>query len=152
MKVLFALALAWIGLSQMPVRADNLQDRDAIIDMMAQWEVAVESADFEKLENFYAEDAIYYPNHSHPLTGRNSIVEKNRQRGADAHVDITQQVDNIEVNGDWAVYSCRATVRVSTPQAAEARERQVRVLLLLERGEDGQWRILRDIDNEPPVD
>ena len=147
----FRVAVVLCCALQMPALAlaHEVADRAAVIDTMQQWERAVEAADFDKLEGFYEENAIYYPNRSEPLIGRARIMENNRLRGAQASVDITQAVDDVSVNGNRAVYSCRATVKVTKPGQDAESVRHVRVLLVLQKGEDGRWRILRDIDNEP---
>jgi uncharacterized protein (TIGR02246 family) len=149
LKSLLTLLLGWHAALFASDGMEHNPDRDAVIAMMLKWEAAVESNDFETLENYYTDDAIYYPNQSKPLIGRDSILERNRQRGDAGQVDIIQEVDDVKIQGDWAIYSCRARVRLLKQQDSKVAERQVRVLLLLERGEDGQWRILRDIDNEP---
>jgi uncharacterized protein (TIGR02246 family) len=131
--------------------ADPARDRAAIIDAMQGWERAVEARDYEALANFYTEDAIFYPNNAEPVVGRAAILERNRQRGSDAVVDIVQQVDDVSINGDWAVYSCIARIDVSAPQTQERAVRYARVLLVMEKDEAGQWRIHRDIDNDPPA-
>ncbi|HLF29534.1 MAG TPA: DUF4440 domain-containing protein [Xanthomonadales bacterium] len=127
-----------------------MDDRAAVIDAMQQWEIAVETGDFEKLEHFYEENAIYYPDHAEPVIGRDRIMEKHRSRGVGAVVDINQQPDDVTVSGTWAAYSGEATVSVAKTNENTAAVRHVRVLLLMQKGEDGHWRILRDIDNEPP--
>ncbi len=138
--------VALLAAAAVPALAQQADEKAAVIQTMQQWEVAVETGDYERLAKFYTHDAIYYPNHSAPLVGRDKIIERNRQRGARGTVEITQRVDNVELNGDWAVYSCLAQVVLSGDDA----ERYVRVLLLMQRGEDGQWRIHRDIDNQTP--
>jgi uncharacterized protein (TIGR02246 family) len=133
-----------------PALADPARDRAAIIDAMQSWERAVEARDYETLETFYTEDAIFYPNNAGPVVGRAAILERNRQRGSDAVVDIRQQVDDISINGNWAVYSCVARIEVSTPGTQEKAVRHARVLLVMEKDEAGRWRIHRDIDNDLP--
>jgi uncharacterized protein (TIGR02246 family) len=125
-------------------------DRQAVIDTMQAWEKAVETADYEALEDFYADDALYYPNNTAPIVGRAAIIARNRQRGSASMVDIEQRPDDVYVNGNWAVYSCLARIRLPGRDGANDNERFVRVLLLMEKGEDGRWRILRDIDNTTP--
>ncbi|MEX2123541.1 MAG: DUF4440 domain-containing protein [Woeseia sp.] len=130
--------------------ADAVQDRAAVIESMLAWEGAVESRNYEELEKFYAEDAIYYPNDALPIVGRQGIIDRNRLRGSESIVDITQQVDDVQVHHDWATYTCLARIRVSRPDGGAASERHARVLLVMKKGLDGQWRIFRDIDNTTP--
>lgn len=139
---------AW--LVSAPAFADWTAEQQAVIDAMQAWETAVEQRDYDALANRYTDDAIYYPHGRAPLIGREAIMESQRSRGTRGDVDIVQQVDDVSINGDWAVYSCRASVRVAGADP-EAAVREVRVLLVMERGEDGVWRIHRDIDNVPPA-
>jgi uncharacterized protein (TIGR02246 family) len=148
---LFILAgLGVISFSGETANADAAEERAALIEAMQAWERAVESNDYEELEKFYAEDAIYYPNDSAPIVGRENIIERNRQRGGEAPVDITQQVDDVQVHRDWAIYTCLARIRVSKPGGGAASERHARVLLVMKKSVDGQWQIFRDIDNSTP--
>lgn len=123
-------------------------ERAAVVEAMQAWERAVEARRYDELADYYAVDAIYYPHEAAAIVGRDAIIARNRDRGSAASVDITQHVDDVQVNGSWAVYSCVAEIRVSG--AGNASTRHVRVLLLMQRGEDGRWRIFRDIDNGTP--
>ncbi len=143
--------LSSVALSNDSVAPDVAQDRAAVIATMQAWEHAIETSNYENLENFYTEDAIYYPNNTSPVVGRKNIIDRNRQRGSDAIVDITQQVDDVEVHDNWAVYSCLARVKVLNPNDNAETVRFVRVLLLMQKDIDGNWRIFRDIDNDKPA-
>ena len=143
--------LSSVALSNESVAPDVAQDRAAVIATMQAWEQAIETSNYENLENFYTEDAIYYPNNTSPVVGRKNIIDRNRQRGSDAIVDITQQVDDVEVHDSWAVYSCLARVKVLNPNDNAETVRFVRVLLLMQKDIDGNWRIFRDIDNDTPA-
>ncbi len=128
----------------------NEAERQAIIDAMQGWERAVEAADYEALQDYYVDGAIYYPDGLAPIVGRAAILARNRERGSESPVDITQMPDDVRVNGTWAVYSCLARIRLTGSQAESDQARFVRVVLVMEKGEDGRWRILRDIDNTTP--
>ena len=130
--------------------AVDTPDEQAVVAAMQGWEAAVESGDYEALAGFYTEDAVFYPNGVAPIVGRDRILERNRQRGSRGAVNIMQRVDDVEVNGNWAVYSCLARVEATASEGTAPAARFSRVLLLMERGEDGRWRIHRDIDNETP--
>jgi ketosteroid isomerase-like protein len=125
-------------------------ERQAIIDAMQAWERAVESGNYGLLENFYMEDAVYYPNNSPPVVGRDAILERNRQRGSASAVQITQKVDDIQIQNNWAIYSCLARIALTASANSGESLRYVRVLLIMQKDTDGQWKILRDIDNATP--
>jgi ketosteroid isomerase-like protein len=132
-----------------PVHAES-GERQAIVESMEAWERAVESEDYDQLDNHYMEHADYYPNNAPPVAGRAAIVERNRQRGAASAVEITQKIDDILIHNDWAAYSCLAKVAVRASVDGSESVRFVRVLLVLQKDSDGQWKILRDIDNATP--
>lgn len=125
------------------------EERAAIIAVMQAWERAVETRDYDALDRYYARDAVYYPNGASPIVGRSAIINRNRQRGSDATVDITQHVDDVQIRGNWAIYSCLAEIRLQNANGRDS-ARYARVLLIMQKGPDGQWRILRDIDNDTP--
>ena len=141
--------LAAAALAAGAASSDSGEERAAVIEMMQAWEGAVEAGDYDALEQYYAEEAVYYPNGSAPLVGRSAIIDRNRQRGSDAAVQITQHVDDVQIRGDWAIYSCLAEIRLEAADGGDS-ARYARVLLILERDRDGQWKILRDIDNDTP--
>lgn len=125
-------------------------ERQAIVESMQAWERAVEGEDYDLLDNHYMEHAVYYPNNAPPVAGRAAIVERNRQRGAASAVEITQKIDDILIHNDWAAYSCLARIAVRASADRSESVRFVRVLLILQKDSDGQWKILRDIDNATP--
>lgn len=141
---------AVLALVAATVFAADETERQAVIDAMQGWEQAVESADYEALRDYYVDGAIYYPNGTAPIVGRAAITARNRERGSASSVDITQMPDDVAVNGNWAVYSCLARIRLPDSAGGDDNARFVRVLLLMEKGDDGRWRILRDIDNTTP--
>lgn len=141
---------AVLALVAATVFAADEAERQAVIDAMQGWERAVESADYEALQDYYVDGAIYYPNGTAPIVGRAAIIARNRERGSASSVDITQMPDDVTVNGNWAVYSCLARIRLPDSAGGDGKARFVRVLLLMEKGDDGRWRILRDIDNTTP--
>lgn len=133
-----------------PASAAEQQERRAVTESMQSWEAAVEAGDYDRLAAHYMEDAIYYPHGAEPIVGRDAIIERNRARGNAARVDITQEVDDIQVHYDWAIYSCIARVAVTAEKGAAPSVRYVRVLLVMQKDVDGRWKILRDIDNGTP--
>lgn len=144
------LIVAAAALSFDAAAAVDTPEEEAVVAAMQAWEAAVESGDYEALAGFYTEDAVFYPNGAAPIVGRDQILDRNRQRGSRGSVNIMQRVDDVEINGSWAVYSCLARVEATASEGAAPAARFSRVLLLMERGEDGRWRIHRDIDNETP--
>lgn len=130
--------------------ADAGEERAAVIQAMQDWERAVEARNYDELATFYTEDAIYYPNNAPAIVGREAIIASNRARGTAATLDIAQQVKDVKVNGNWAVYNCLAEISLSEADDHVASTRHVRVLLVMQKGDDGRWRIFRDIDNAPP--
>lgn len=126
--------------------ASAADERAAVIETMQAWERAVEARDYDALADFYVADAVYYPRGAAPISGRDAIIARNRDRGSTGHVEITQHVDDVQIRGEWAIYSCLAEISVAETGAT----RYARVLLVMQRDEDGRWRILRDIDNDTP--
>lgn len=133
-----------------PAANAEADERQAVIEAMQSWERAVETGDYAELEQHYMENAVYYPHQAEPLVGRDAIMDSNRQRGGDATVEIVQEVDDVEIHNDWAIYSCLARVTVTPPGDAARAVKRVRVLLVMQKDTDGRWKILRDIDNTPP--
>lgn len=110
------------------------------------WVEAARAEDAAALARLYTEDAVFLP------PGRPEIVGRERIRSLfaaqfeqmDASYDF--EIREIVVSGDWAFRRGAYTVRAALADGS-ARTIRDKFLDVWRRGEDGRWRIARDIWN-----
>ena len=121
--------------------------RTAIVEQLQRYEAALNSSDVERVMSLYADDAVFMPQHSLPVIGRDAV------RGAYRHVfdtiklKIRFEIDEVRpLSSDWAYARTRSTGTVKVlagdlPLAPESNQE----LFVLHREGDGQWRFTRYI-------
>ena len=129
-----------------PATAGPPDQVEALRERGRAWLEAARSEDAAALARLYTRDAVFLP------PGRPEIVGRSRIRSLfaaqfeqmDASYDF--EIREIVVSGDWAFRRGAYTVRASL---ADGSTRTVRdkFLDVWRRGEDGRWRIARDIWN-----
>ena len=133
---------------------ENTTEADiaAINGMVDQWLEAWNAADGVTLNSLYADDAVRMLPDSSNLTGREAILGR-QQAGAEAYRERQQTVskDDLRVSGDLAFLSGDWSA-VRTPVGGEAESLNGKYIWLLERQDDGSWKIVRHIHNVAPAE
>lgn len=119
-------------------------DEAAIRELFAQAGQGFRARDFDAAMNLYASDAILMLPGSPALRGRESIRRALLGAFADPAVDVTVNIDAIDVAaaGDLAYAHGGGTTRIAT---TESRSKWV---ALLRKQADGGWRVIIDIHND----
>jgi len=95
----------------------------------------------------YADDAVFMPQHSPPVVGRDAVRAAYRQVFNTIKLDIRFSIDEIRLlSRDWAFARTRSNGAVkplSGDRQASAESNQE--IFLLHRETDGQWRFARYI-------
>lgn len=81
-------------------------------------------------------------------------VRRHIEAGAGAAgVTLMNDTREIRINGTWAMAIGHFDLHVAPAKAGESGLRRTgRYLVLYEKDEAGQWHVLRDIDNDGPID
>ena len=106
---------------------------------------AVARKDYSGMAGLYTEDAKVLPPDAPIVSGRKAIEEF--WRGAAAALgltDVTLTTVNLEVAGNIAYEIGEADLKLGSGQA------KAKYLVVWLRGDDGQWRLHRDIWNNMP--
>jgi ketosteroid isomerase-like protein len=116
--------------------ADPLADR--VTSMNAQWDAAINTADFDALLPLYAADGRLMPPSAQPVTGPLAIRDFFAGRGRSVRDHRLELMDVLPI-GDYAYTTAHFTATlVVNEKATPISGSTVR---LLERQPDGQWKI-----------
>jgi len=108
---------------------------------------AYNAGDAAAIAALYAEDAVYQPDHGPAVEGRAAIQQYFEQ--VFATVDVTTQITpgETEIVGDMA-HEHGTFMATATPKAGgDPMMTHGKYLVIAERGADGVWRLVHDIDN-----
>jgi len=146
------LLLAAPTVAQQPATRGPGEDVDALRERGRAWVEAARTEDAAALSGLYTQDAVFLPPGQAEVVGRDEIrsLFAAQFERFDASYDF--EIREIVVSGDWAfrrgVYTVHATLDDGTTRTVRDK-----FLDVWRRGEDGRWRIARDIWNraaEPP--
>ena len=131
---LFALILIVSPADQ--ALADPLADK--VTSMNAQWDVAINNADFDALLPLYAADARLMPPGAQPVTGPRAIRDFFAGRGRSVSNHKLELVDVLPI-GNYAYTTSHFTATLMVNEKATPISGST--VRLLERQPDGQWKI-----------
>jgi len=138
------LALAACAVEPVP------PDDSSLEDFSIKWRASYEAGDFDSMRDLYEPDAWLMTRHQPARKGVDEILayfKASRQAGAKASISFEYEDETIE--GDIAVKVAKWWLE--SPRAVgEPIRDSGRSLVIFKRGEDGIWRLWRDIDNHTP--
>ncbi|MEL7029397.1 MAG: hypothetical protein AAGL49_09340, partial [Pseudomonadota bacterium] len=70
--------------------------------------------------------------------------------GSGATVSMVFDYEDVTIEGDWAFLTSKWWLTAVAPGAAAPFQDAGRSFIVFKRGEDGAWRVWRDIDNHTP--
>lgn len=153
-KILILLVtFALVGCNSTPVEEtkapDPQADRDAINKLRDDFIAAFNANDAAKIGELYSETAVSLPRGMPTLQGRAAIVEQNKGFFDQNMAKITVTSRAMNVSGDLAFDEGTFTVEVTpkVPAGAKPITEEGRYLIVLQRGMDGAWKVIEDIDN-----
>lgn len=126
------------------------QDNSSLSEFSPKWRSAYEAGNFELMRDLYEPDAWLMTRHQPARKGVDEILayfKASRESGGRAA--ITFEYEDKAIDGDIAVNVAKWWLE--TPQAVgEAVRDSGRSVVIFKRGDDGVWRLWRDIDNHTP--
>ncbi len=129
---------------------ENTDDVRAIHELYADWFGAMESGDVETLLELVTENVILKGGGGPAVRGRDALEASLRSFLEEFTEEVEYSLDEVEVAGDWAWARIDENVLI-TPKDDR---RAVRVtgmhLAVLRRGDDGRWRVARDVAAAAP--
>ena len=126
-------------------------DRTTPERVRAAWVAAVANGDPEALRPLLTDDYEVWAHGAPPLSGVDAAITA--MRGAIARYHIAQSFEPSEtiIAGDWAFERGLEQMTVTPIDGGPTQTRSQRALLILRRGDDGQWRYARGMTNGLPA-
>jgi uncharacterized protein (TIGR02246 family) len=126
-------------------------DQTSPAALRAAWIAAIDARDAQALRPLLTDDYEVWPHGIEPLIGADVAVTA--MAAALERNSVEQDFDAIEtvIAGDWAFERGIERIRVTPLDGSPPRSAEQRALLILRRGEDGNWRFARGMTNGLPV-
>jgi uncharacterized protein (TIGR02246 family) len=117
-------------------------DEQAIRDLVFTWLSASKAGDNETVLSLMAEDAVFLQASEDPIRGRAAFARKQEALAA-IDIDVSSDIQEIKVFGDWAYCWNHLTVAVTPHDGGPPVKRAGNVLSVLQK-QNGRWVIVRD--------
>ena len=115
-----------------------------------QWAEAYRTEDLEGLVDLYTEDAWVMARRQPLRRGHAELREFFGGLIGQYDLDVRFYMEELVVDGDFAHSIAKFALTYGSRDGAPAIQDHGRALILYTRGEDGKWRIWRDMDNVTP--
>jgi uncharacterized protein (TIGR02246 family) len=127
-------------------------DEQSIRDLIALWHRSTAAGDVDTVLGLMTEDVVFLVAGQPPMSGRAAFERGLRGLLAGHRIESTQQVREVQVDGDLAYSWTELSVRVVPLAGGDApAARSGRALSILRRQQDGRWRLIRDANLLPPA-
>ncbi|MDJ0709186.1 MAG: DUF4440 domain-containing protein [Woeseiaceae bacterium] len=157
-KVVFALAasVAALVLALQPAYSVEIsggteEDRMGMKMVAKQWIAAYESGDLEGIMAVMHDDAMLMPHNQATQRGTDAVRAYFATRIGRPGVKLVDDLQEIRINGDWAYVVGKFRFEIDLGPDKPPVIHNGRYLILYEKV-DGNWQVLRDMDNLDPVD
>lgn len=125
-------------------------DKQKIEAWGTKWKAQLEAGDIEPLRNMYEPDAVLMSNGSPPQVGVDAIMAfLKRNKTAGNAVTIDFENEEIVIDRDRAYLTAKYWMTITVASGAVI-DVMGRSFLVYKKGEDGTWRLWRDMDNQAP--
>jgi uncharacterized protein (TIGR02246 family) len=144
-----ALAAAPLPVSA-PAKAPT--DREKIAAIEERIQAAFAAGDAEAVAAEYTEDGMLLAPSNPSIVGRAQIADLYRAIFKDYKCTLKTEVQEAEVNGDWAFVRGVLTSTIAAKAGGEPHVSHGKYIAVVRRGADGVWRFSHDIYNtdQPP--
>jgi ketosteroid isomerase-like protein len=127
------------------------QDRQRMEEISREWVEAYGRGDLDGIMSLMHPDSIVMPHNQPTSTGLDEVRAYFGSRIGRPGVSFVDKLEEIRINGTWAVVLGSFRVEVAAEEGADpVVVHNGRYLVLYEKV-DGDWLMLRDMDNLDPV-
>lgn len=144
-----SLALAWPTFAH-EKRGGTPSDYAAIEAIEVEWQTAYGARDFEALADLYTEDGWVMARRRPAMRGRDEIRDFFESVAEGTKLAVTFDVEELEVIDAYAWNTARFALTYQPMSGGEPVHDFGRALILYKKGDDGKWRIHRDMDTPTP--
>lgn len=118
-----------------------MNDEQAIREVVETWMWASQAGDLDTVLGLMTDDVVFTVIGQEPF-GKEAFAAASRGMEG-MRIDGTHEIVELQVIGEWAFIRNRIAMSI-TPPAGESVKRSGYTLTLLQKGEDGRWRLARD--------
>lgn len=146
----FVAAPSFAQSQDYPRRGGTPEDYAAIAAIEVEWQEAYGARDFERLADLYTEDGWVMARRRPAMRGREEIGQFFASVAENTRLAVIFDVEELEVIGDHAWNTARFALTYQPMSGGEPIHDFGRALIIYKKGDDGRWRIHRDMDTPTP--
>ena len=151
-RLVFMLALAAPAAQAVEVSGGSSEDQAALRAIAEAWTDDYINGDVDGLMAVMDEDAMILSQKQATVSGADEIRAYFEARAGKPGVTFTDHLQEIRINGDWAYVRGDFVLEVAPwEEGKPGFTRNGRYFVLYEKDENGEWKMLRDIDNDMPA-
>jgi ketosteroid isomerase-like protein len=154
LQILFVSALLFSPLSQaVEISGGSTQDQASLKAISDKWVADYIAGDIDGLVAILHEDAMILSQKQANVQGLDEIRTYFAARAGKPGVTFTDNIQEIRINGDWAFVRGEFLLEVAPwEEGKPGFKRNGRYFVLYEKNADGEWKMLRDMDNDAPME
>lgn len=150
LPLLIALFLPVASASSAEITGGTEADRRAMVEISNDWLDAYASGDLDGIMAIMHTDAVVMPHGQPTSRGTDAVRRYFSTRIGRPGVTFVDDLEEIRINGDWAYVLGRFRLEVERGDDEPPYVHNGRYLVLYEKV-DGEWKMLRDMDNLAPI-
>lgn len=131
-------------------RGGTAADYAAIEAIEVEWQAAYGARDFEALADLYTEDGWVMARRRSAMRGRAEIRDFFAAVAENTKLAVVFDVEELEVIDDHAWNTARFALTYQSMTGGKPVHDFGRALIIYKKGDDGRWRIHRDMDTPSP--
>ena len=149
-STLLALILAAPAASATDISGGTAADRERMAEISREWLDAYAAGDLDALMAIMHDDAIVMPHAQATSRGLDEVREYFATRIGRPGVSFHDNLQEIRINGDWAYVMGTFSLEIAAADPNAAPFVHAGRYLVLYEKVDGDWKMLRDMDNAAP--
>ena len=126
------------------------EDAEALRRISARWIDTYLAGDIDGFMALVADDIVVMAEDQPTQVGKAAARAFFSQRVGRPGVRFIDDLKEIRVEGQWAYFRGDFVFEMAAGNGQPARRHSGRYFVLYEKGQDGQWRMIRDMDNGRP--
>jgi uncharacterized protein (TIGR02246 family) len=120
-------------------------ETEEIEKVKAAWNTALRAGDIGRLLGTVTDDVVAMHPNGKTTHGKQELAEDFRRFFAKSRMDQTAVSEETVVAGEWAFDRARASTKVTPIAGGKPSQVDSEVIVILQRGTDGFWRLARSI-------
>lgn len=149
---LFALVFFTGPAPAVDISGGSEEDRAALVAISEDWVEAYGNGDIELMMSLMHADAMVMAENQPTVRGYDAVRAYFAPRVGAPGITFTDDLQEIRIEGDWAFVRGEFVLEVAAREPdGQPFKRKGRYFVLYEKNDQGEWKMLRDIDNAAPL-